>query len=84
LLLLLLLLPGSAVIGQFVKAFKELTYAYSFIAECVSASHAVLLLFRVNVQAHGVGHAMLGDDYITTTNIATTATTATTTTATAT
>jgi hypothetical protein len=28
---------GSAVMSQFVKAFRELSYAYSFIAECVSA-----------------------------------------------
>lgn len=27
---------GSAVMSQFVKAFRELSYAYSFIAECVS------------------------------------------------
>jgi hypothetical protein len=35
-LLVGLVLSGSAVIGQFVKAFKELTHAYGFIAECVS------------------------------------------------
>jgi len=29
--------PGSAVMSQFVKAFRELSYAYSFIAECVSS-----------------------------------------------
>lgn len=29
---------GSAVMSQFVKAFRELSYAYSFIAECVSAA----------------------------------------------
>eukprot|EP00879_Flechtneria_rotunda_P026590 GHRR01028363.1.p2 GENE.GHRR01028363.1~~GHRR01028363.1.p2 ORF type:complete len:126 (+),score=19.43 GHRR01028363.1:1437-1814(+) len=32
------LLIGSAVMSQFVKAFRELSYAYSFVQDCVSAA----------------------------------------------
>jgi hypothetical protein len=35
-LLLVALLSGSAVMTQFVKAFRELSYALGFIHDCVS------------------------------------------------